>query len=275
LPDSARQPAAPLWQRNITASPAPPLGRSALVPLKDVTAPYPYLADAVADSFNNFRGALGSFTGWDFLASLENAYVPMTVAPPPGTQENWLNTGRAIAISQVPMNAGYMITLREEIAGQTYWRVFLRARFQDGSQGVPITEPAWDLNARNSGNPASYDQGGAYIPTPEGYWIDFTELAARYGWERLPALMDWRTFYQASQFNLFILKENMDWSTAMGKLYPPEALATPTPLITLTTTLTPTLTAWYSKYVTPTITLTLTLTPTRRPTLTLPPQPNP
>ena len=275
LPDSFHQPAAALWQKKISASPAPPQGRYAIVALKDVTVPYPFLEDSIDEAFKSLRELVSQETGWDFLANLENAYVPMTVASPPDMEENWLYTGRAIAVNPVPLNAGWMVTVREDIAGQTFWRVFLRARFQDGSQGMPLTMPAWDLNARNSGNPSAYDQGGEYSSVPEGYWVDFTELAARIGWDRFPALVDWRTFYQASRFNLFALRENMDWRTAMGQLYPPEALATPTPLITLTITPKPTLTPWYYKYVTPSLTPSLTLTPTRRPTLTLPGPSNP
>ena len=275
LPASARQPAPPLWQRKVSASITPPMGRFSLVQLKDVTVPYPYIADSVDDAFIALRAEVGQETGWDFLANLENAYVPMTVASSPDMGENWLYTGRAIAVNPVPLNANYMVTLREDIGGQTYWRIFLRARFQDGSQGLPLTQPAWDLNARNSGNPVAYDQGGDYSLVPDGYWVDFTELAARYGWERLPALVNWRTYYQASRFNLFILRENMDWQTAMVQLYPPEALATPTPLITLTITPTASQTVWYYKYVTPSLTPTQTLTPTRRPTLTLPGSPKP
>lgn len=265
---SARQAAAVLSQKKLQASPAPPQGRFAIVPLKDVEAPYPYLQDSADEAFAALREAVGQVSGWDFLANLENAYVPLTVAQLPGMDENWLNTGRAITVNPVPLSAGWMVTLREDIAGQTYWRVFLRARYQDGSQGIPLSEPAWDLNARNSGSPEAYDQGGEYSSVPEGYWVDFTELALRYGWERLPALVNWRTYYQASHFNLFVERDGTDWRTAMSQLYPPEALATPTPLITQTATETPTRTPWYYKWITPTLTSTVTLTPTRRPTLT-------
>ncbi len=245
LPDSARRPAAALWQKKLQASPPPPLGRFGIVKIVDVTVPYPYLQDSADEAFVALRENVGRESGWDFLANLENAYVPLTVAAPPGMDENWLNTGRGIAVNPVPLNAGWMVTLREDIGGQTYWRVYLRARYQDGSQGVPLTEPAWDLNARNSGSPEAYDQGGEYTSVPEGYWVDFTELALRYGWERLPALVNWRTYYQAGRFNLFVEREGLDWRTAMSQLYPPEALATPTPLITQTATETPTRTPWY------------------------------
>jgi TolB protein len=268
LPDAARQPAAILWQKKLQASPAPPLGRFGIVKIQDVVVPYPYLQDSADEAFNALREMIGRESGWDFLANLENAYVPLTVAALPGMEENWLNTGRAIAVNPVPMSAGWMVTLREDIAGKTYWRVYLRARYQDGSQGIPLTEPAWDLNARNSGSPEAYDQGGEYNAVPEGYWVDFTELASRYGWERLPALVDWRTYYQAARYNQFVEREGLDWQTAMNQLYPPEAIATPTPLITQTATETPTRTPWYYKWITPTLTPSITLTPTRRPTLT-------
>jgi TolB protein len=268
LPASARQAAAPLWSKKMSAATAAPLGRDTIVQLTDVAVPFPYLEDSVDEAFLRLREMTGKITGWDFLANLENAYVPLTVAAPPGTDENWLNTGRAIAVNTVPLNAGWMVTLREDIGGQTYWRIFLRARYQDGSQGIPLTEVAWDLNARNSGAPTAYDQGGEYAAVPEGYWIDFTDLALRFGWERLPAQVDWRTFYQASRLNLFVLRENLTWRSAMAQLYPSEALATPTPLITLTTTPTPTRTPWFFKYITPSLTPSLTNTPTLRPTLT-------
>ncbi|HVP20558.1 MAG TPA: hypothetical protein VMS73_01725 [Anaerolineaceae bacterium] len=270
LPPSARAAAAPLWQRKISAATTAPLGRDTLVQLTAVEVPFPYLDDSVDESFLRLREMVGKVTGWDFLANLENAFVPLTVAAAPGTGENWLNTGRAIAVNSVPLNASWMVTLREDIAGQTYWRLFLRARYQDGSQGIPLTEIAWDLNARNSGSPSAYDQGGEYSAVPEGYWIDFTELASRFGWERLPAQVDWRTFYQASRFNLFVLRENLNFQSAMAQLYPIEALVTPTPLITLTTTPTPTRTPWFFKYITPSLTPSLTATPSLRPTLTPP-----
>jgi TolB protein len=270
LPASARQPADPLWTKKVSAATTAPLGRDTIVQLTDVAVPFPYLEDSVDEAFLRLREMTSKTTGWDFLANLENAYVPLTVAAAPGTNENWLNTGRAIAVNSVPLNAGWMVTLREDVAGQTYWRVFLRARYQEGSQGIPLTEVAWDLNARNSGSPTAYDQGGEYGPVPEGYWIDFTELALRFGWERLPAQVDWRTFYQASNLNLFVLRENLTWRSAMAQLYPSEALATPTPLITLTTTPTPTRTPWFFKYITPSLTPSLTMTATLRPTLTLP-----
>jgi TolB protein len=119
--------------------------------------------------------------------------------------------------------------LREDYGAETYWRVFLRARFQDGTQGRPLPGLPWDLAARAGGDPRAYEQGGALAAiVPGGYWIDFTALAAAYGWERLPALTAWRSAYGAVRYNEFVLTDGLDWASAMLELYPPEALLTPT-----------------------------------------------
>jgi TolB protein len=85
------------------------------------------------------------------------------------------------------------LVTREDFGSQTYWRVFLRSRFQDGSQGTPLHRIPWDFYARNSGDPRAYEQGGKLMESiPQGYWIDFTQIARGYGWERLPSLSSWR-----------------------------------------------------------------------------------
>ncbi len=99
--------------------------------------------------------------------------------------------------------------------------------------GFPLTEMVWDLNARYTGDPRSFEQGGRLNPAPPGYWIDLTELASRYGWERQPSLSDWRTYYPALQFNQFVITGGLDWHAAMAEIYPPEALTTTTPAPTL------------------------------------------
>lgn len=220
--------AADLWQTNLTNFPIDPAGRFAVVPASDVTAPYPLLHDAVNESFDTLRQDIAQRTGWDFLSSLENAFIPITQPSEPGMEENWLYTGRAFAANSVLVHAGWMAVVREDINGQTYWRVYLKARFQDGSQGMPLKQRLWDLEARYNGDPRIYEQGGVAVPIPEGYWIDFTELASRYGWSRLPALINWRTYYPAARFNQFALSTGMDWQTAIQEIYPPEILQTPT-----------------------------------------------
>lgn len=220
----------PAWTPRLTVSPAPPAGRVGVVPLDGLETNYAYLSDVVDDSFSLLRSLVAQRTGWDFLASLENAYLPLTSPPDPANAEDWLFTGRGIAISTAPQAAGWLVVQRQELNGQTYWRIFLKTRLQDGSQGRPLHDPTWDFTARYSGDPRAYEQGGAPGKPPQGYWVDFTDLALRFGWERLPALLNWRTYLPSARFSIFANTGGLTWTDAMLQIYPPEALLTATPI---------------------------------------------
>jgi TolB protein len=267
------------WQPLIT--PQGEKARLGLSRLYDVDAPDPRLADQVDESFNALRLRVARETGWDFLSNLEQAFIPLTSPLGPGQNEDWLYTGRSFSFNTAPVSAGWVKVIRQDHGPYTYWRIFLRARFQDGSQGVPLTTHPWDFTTRYSGTPQAYENGGALAPTiPSGYWIDFTRLAAAYGWHRLPALSSWRQAFSVAQYNKFAFTENLDWFSAMLQIYPRAALNTYTPVpsptntptITNTPTKTPTLTntPWLSRTPTP----TRTPWPTRTPTITNTPRPS-
>lgn len=268
VPDSFSQAAIEtppaLWSPNITPGADVPNQRWYVVPVADVQAPYPQLHDLVDDSFNVMRNRIILETGWDALASLENAFIPLTTNLDPGLEEDWLYTGRAIAINSLMADTGWMTTLREDIGSQTYWRVYIRASIQDGSLGEPIHNAPWNLSARYELNPRTYEQGGEYSVVPSGYWVDITALASTYGWERLPALPNWRTYYAGARFTEFALTSGLSWYDAMQELYPPEALITPTRVLapSLTPTTTPPPTSTKSPTRTPRATFTPSLTPT-------------
>ncbi len=259
--EAARLTPMPLWLPSLSNGTEIPGNRRQIIDLQDVEAPNPMLSDMIDDSFQALRAAAARDTGWDFLSSLENAYVPLTTSLDPGMEGDWLYTGRAFSFNTLPMNANWVVVVREDYGLQTYWRVYLRARFQDGSAGEPLHDLPWDFNARLSGDTTSYEQGGRLADAiPPGYWIDFTRLASTYGWERLPALVTWRSSYPAARLNEFVLRDGIDWGSAMLELYPPEILVTSTAIIPPTRTLTPT-SRWYQSP-------TPTLTPTPRPTWT-------
>lgn len=223
----------PLWQPVLTRT-VFPAGRKGLVMLDGVAAPQPLLHDAVDEAFAALRQRAAAETGWDALSSLENAYVALTTPPTPSMQQDWLYTGRAFAINPLLVSAGWMAVSREDFGGQTYWRVFLKARYQDGSMGRPLYDMVWDMNARYSGDPLAYERGGRAGQTPAGYWVDLTELASCYGWERLPSWINWRTFFPAMRFNQFVMTGGLDWYQAMAEIYPPEAMRTATSIPTST-----------------------------------------
>jgi TolB protein len=248
-----------LFTQKPTQTPGPG-GRKGVLPLKNVNAPYAFLQDLALNSYDALRQTVGVKTGWDFFAQLENAYLPLTEPPEPGGVENWLFTGRGIAVNTLPIQAGWMVVAKEEFNGLPYWRVYLKALKQDGTQGSPLTKMIWDFTPRFQGDPLAYEMGGKELDPPAGWWVDFTELARRYGWDRLPGMSNWRTYFPGTRFNQFIYHGIEDWQGAMEELYPPEAIATFTPIPTITQT--PTRTPWKA----PTRTPTSTRTPTRTPT---------
>jgi TolB protein len=219
-------PQSPLYQPKIDTSPLPPLGRFAVVPLVDVTAPYPYIHDLANESFDALRNSIARQTGWDMLNSLENAFIPITVPSQIWNHQNWFYTGRAIAFNSSPISAGWVVLMKEEIHGETYWRIYAKCRYQDGSQGRPLKDRQFNLDARLIGDPEIYDMGGVLTSIPKGYWVDITDLAYRYNWERLPAMLHWQTFYPATRYNMFVFRQNLDWSQAMQEIVPAELIPT-------------------------------------------------
>ena len=266
---------APLWAANGEPVSEGASGRWSLVNLQDVQAPYPQMHDLADEAFDSLRQRVQQEVGWDALASLENAFVPITTVLDPGFREDWLYTGRAFAINSLMTNAGWMAAVREDFGAQTYWRLYLRAQLQDGSLGEPLRSPPWDLSARYNLDPKVYEQGGTYSEVPPGYWVDVTSLASQYGWERVPALPNWRTFYRGARFTEFTLTGGLDWYSAMLELYPPDVLLTPTrvlpPTNTPTRTPLPTWTPLPTRTPRPTFTPSPTRSPTPEPTLTFPP----
>ncbi len=251
-----------LYVPSLTSQPSENGGRYQLIDLWDVTAPNPYLSDAADESFDALRTRIGSDSGWDILAELENAYVPLTTPLDPGMGNDWLYTGRAFALNTLPMNAGWITVMREDLGGETFWRVYIKALYQDGSAGMPLHEQPWSFEARSNGSTIAYEQGGKQLDSiPAGYWIDFTERALAFGWERQPALSNWTAFYPAALFNEFAFTQGLDWHSAMLELYPPEVMITPSPVVPPSRTPTATL-RWY---VSPTPTVTSTPRPTFTP----------
>ncbi len=236
-------------------------GRTALVDLSDVVASYPQLSDAVDEAFQALRARVALECGWDVLANLENAFVPLSVPLDPGLEQDWLYSGRAFTLNTALIQAGWMVVVRQDFGQQTWWRIYLYTTAQDGSMGRPLAEQPWDFSTR-SGSSQAYEQGGTLMDSiPGGYWLDLTALAAEFGWERLPALTTWRTYYSGAHFNELAFTAGLDWYTAMLELYPPEALTTPTIVIPPTRTVTRTPLYYRS----PTPTRTSTPRPTNTP----------
>jgi TolB protein len=115
--------------------------------------------------------------------------------------------------------------VREDIGGVTYWRVFIKAKEQDGSLGEPLRLAPWDLEARSAGGLATAQGGELKDTIPEGYYVDFTRIAADYGWERRNALSNWRNSYFDIEWWHFQKTEGMSWYECMQELYATDAIS--------------------------------------------------
>ena len=241
LDRASRETPVPLWSPVVAPASDVPGQRSHLVSLEGVQAPYAKLHDLVDESFTALRSRVLLEAGWDALANLQNAFVPLSASLEPGFQDDWLYTGRAFAINSLMSDAGWLVAVREDIGPRTYWRLYIRCTAQDGSLGEPLHHTPWDLGARYELDPDAYERGGRYVDVPAGYWLDVTALASAYGWERLPALPNWRSYFAGARFTEFALTGGLSWRDAMLELYPPDALVTPTRVLppTVTPTRTP------------------------------------
>jgi TolB protein len=145
----------------------------------------------------------------------------------PGVNQNWLYTGRGLSVNDIPRLANWMIVVREDYGTQTFWRLYIRTNVQNGSQGLPLHNYFWDFNARYSGSNLDYENGGAISNSiPEGYWIDFTELAAAFGWERFPAQSHWQYSESAARYQYFAFRQGLSLQSALLELYSPQAIQT-------------------------------------------------
>ena len=57
-------------------------------------------------------------------------------------------------------------------------------------------------------------------PAGDVYYVDFTELAADYGWTRVPALDGWQSHWDAIRAWHFERADGLSWDAAMLEVYP-------------------------------------------------------
>jgi TolB protein len=206
-------------------------GLYGLAPLNNVVAPQAYLSDRVNDSFEAMRAGVIKEAGYDFFGTLADAFWAQDRPPDPGEpRENWHYTGRAISFDRNLIYAGPpspVEIVREDVEVNTYWRVYLRVvnEAQNGALGEPLRRLPWDFTARSSGNVEDYERGGRLKDAPPpGYYIDLTQLAEDYGWERLPAQRTWQRNFGAIQYWEIVKTDGLTWDTAMLELYTPTEL---------------------------------------------------
>lgn len=195
-----------------------------------VTVEQAVLSDRVNDSYNALREATNQKAGWDFLGRLDDAFWGITRPPQPGEERrNWLMTGRAVSVTRNAI-VGFpppLEVVREDLGVDTLWHVYVRVSddAQSGQLGEPLRHLPWDFASRTEGDVEAYDAGGRVrAAVPEGYYIDFTQLAADYGWQRIPAGRDWRANSNTIYYWSFVKRDGLDWFSAMREIYTEDQL---------------------------------------------------
>ncbi len=239
---------APLYTENVERRSTAPFYQ--FKNLTGIRAPLALLSDRVDDSFLALRQAVLAQAGYDFLGTLADAVWDFNRLPEPGqSRQNWHYTGRAFAFDRnlVYNNPAPVEIVKEETATGTFWRVYLRVAetAQGGQLGEPLKRLPWDFASRTSGDPIGFEQGGKPKPAvPSGYYIDFTQLAEDYGWQRIASDRIWRQNFSGILYWQFVKHDNLTWNEAMLELFTQpqidQFLSGPTPVPTLRPTLTDT-----------------------------------
>jgi TolB protein len=233
-----------LYNEQVQRAGAPPYYRVVSIGDVDVASDYGVLNDQVNDSFVALRERMLALAGWDFLGRLDDAWWDWEFRPQPGEEVcNWHLTGRAFSMTQSYAQTGFpppVEVVREDNSFGTFWRLFVRVtdEAQFGQLGEPLRKIPWDFNARNSGDVQAYEQGGKLrAQVPEGYYVDFTQIAEDFGWQPYPAGNDWRLNINAINYWMFYKPDGLSWVDAMRELYLDDQLggclpATPVPVVT-------------------------------------------
>jgi len=209
----------PLWEGSSFTGD----GHQKLIELRNLEAPLPIFIEEALSTFSPLRQKTRDLAGWDFLSTLETAFLPIDESLEPNINLEWLYTGRGLMVNDIPRLADWLIVIREEYADKTFWRVYIKTNDQSGLQGKPIKNFPWNFNARYSENNSAYENGGTRMNSlPSGYWLDFTELAAAYGWSRFPAENYWQFSETASRFQYFAFTQDLSLESALLQLYAPE-----------------------------------------------------
>ena len=146
---------------------------------------------------------------------------------------SWHKTGRALdlALEYKVDGVDQMLVVREDLGAQTYWRMYLRAAKQDGTQGEPLKDNPWRYwwHIVPSAEPEAYDAGGKRLPIPSGYYVDVTALAKRHGWERIAAYQieddyHWHVDSNGTEYWHYERTDGLIWWEAMHQIYPLETL---------------------------------------------------
>ena len=191
------------------------------------------LNSLVANSFVALQTREKLQVGYDFLSVMSDMTRPIDMQCDITCDTlSWHKSGRAWDSRldyQDASGIGGLEVVREDQQGETFWRVFLRAAVQDGSMGEPMKQAPWDFSY-NARWVVTRGEGGTKKPLPYGFYVDFTELAREYGWERISSHdspdFDWKTDKIGAEYWHFQQTGDLNWYQGMREVYSENDLKT-------------------------------------------------
>jgi TolB protein len=184
--------------------------------------------------YQAWRDEVVAQCGYDVLGRVSDMFRPLGYSGHPYGHLSWHRTGRTLDLlfewHDPPDGPNRLLVVRDDLGPQTYWRLYLLCREQDGSMGEPLTVAPWvfwfDLD--RSKEPSAYAAGGKPGAVPAGYYVDLTRLAKRHGWHRIASYeeedFDWRWDSLGREFWHYQRTDGLTWWEAMSEIYAPEDL---------------------------------------------------
>jgi TolB protein len=194
----------------------------------------PRINALLADDYAALRQDVLSTSGYDIFGNISDMFRPLGYSTRNYGHLSWHRTGRALDLlfewHDPPDGPNRFLVVREDLGPQTYWRLYLRTRKQDGTMGEPITVAPWVFwfELDRALEPQAVAAGGKLGQIPSGYYVDLTKLAKRYGWHRIASYQesdfDWKWDSVGREFWHYQRTDGLTWWQAMRQLYPLETL---------------------------------------------------
>lgn len=222
---------------SLAPTPTPTRAPGELVPLVELdvncAGQLPLIPESLADDYTAWRTEIMAQTGYDFLGVNSDMFRRLGYARRDYGQLSWHRTGRVVDTyfewHSPTEGPNLLMVMRETLGPQTYWRLYLKTREQDGSMGEPLTIAPWAFwfNLDRAREPEAYAAGGRPEEiVPAGYYVDITQLAARHGYYRIASYeeddFDWRTDSVGREFWHYQHADGLTWWEAMLEIYPLE-----------------------------------------------------
>jgi len=204
-----------------------------LIRLDEVQAPDPRLVAGVDQAYRAWRDAVRRRSGYDFLGRVSDIFRPAAFYSHRLGYLSWHKAGRAVDLLfdwQDVQGESALYIVREDLAGQVNWRLYLKCAKQDGSLGEPLTQSPWYFwwHTAPAGQPEAVPDGGQRLPIPPGYFVDVTALGERYGWSRIASYQlddfHWQRDSTATEYWHYQHIDGLNWYQAMSQIYPQELL---------------------------------------------------